>query len=206
MISIDDIKIYLPQYLSASEQDQLFGEIRKFPFNLDSRFYSHPLTREETIYQGDGVKDLLIINLPDQRLGSLPSMIISNTCDIDPTNKRYFQARVLYSPIFVLEKYENLLISQFVNTGKISKQNIESHIATIKKQEITQILYLPEGCGIESESIVFLDRINNCPAESLYKEGNEKIFTLSNYGFYILLIKLSIHFTRVREGISRFTS
>lgn len=31
----------------------------------------------------------------------------------------------------------------------------------------------------------------------------KKIFTLSNYGFYMFLVKLSIHFTRVREGVDR---
>ena len=52
---------------------------------------------------------------------------------------------------------------------------------------------------------LFLDRINNCPIEAVSKEDIDKkrLFTLSNYGFYMFLVKLSIHFTRVREEVDR---
>jgi hypothetical protein len=31
------------------------------------------------------------------------------------------------------------------------------------------------------------------------------LFTLSNFGFYLYLLKLSIHFTRIQEKIDRST-
>jgi len=30
-----------------------------------------------------------------------------------------------------------------------------------------------------------------------------RLFTLSDYGFYLFLFKLSLHLTRIREGVSR---
>ena len=156
MISFEEIQKYLPQYLSSTDQDQLFLDIRKFPNNIDYRFYSAPLTQDENIYQGDGINELLVINLPSNELKFIPSMILSNTCDIDQDNKRLFSSRALYSPIFQLDKYRNSLISDYVSTDELPMQSIEDHIDTIKRQEVTQILYLPVGCGLMNESIVFL--------------------------------------------------
>ena len=55
------------------------------------------------------------------------------------------------------------------------------------------------------ESIVFLDRIVNYPTSSLKLEDLKmnRIFTLGNYGFYLFLLKLSIHYTRIADKIDR---
>ena len=205
MINFEEIKKYLPHYLSAESNSKLFEDLRKFPNNLDDRFYSWRLTKSESYYQGDGVKQLLVMNLPELKPGKLPSIILSNSCDIDPTNRRLFESRISYAPIFQLEKYKNALIKDHVDTGVYKIDVINNHIKNVVKQLTTQILYLPKGCGLENDSIVFLDRINNCPIEELNRcgEGSCKLFTLSNYGFYVFLIKISIHFNRIQEGIDR---
>ncbi len=87
----------------------------------------------------------------------------------------------------------------------LTERSIISHIDDIRKQKISQIFYLPKGGKLENESFVFLDRINNLPS-SYFKEEEIKesrIFTLSDYGFYIFLFKLSVHFTRIRESVQR---
>lgn len=205
MIEFEEIKKYLPQYLSSESQEVLFEDLKKFPNIINDRFYSRPLFRSKSFFQGDGVKQLLVINFPDPQARELPSMILSNSCDIDPDNKRLFPSRLVYAPIFQLEKYKNALIEDHVDNGTYKKSAIENHIQSVKKQLITQILFLPKGCNLQNESLVFLDRLNNCPVEQLNQTNNDslKLFTLSNYGFYLFLIKISIHFTRVQEGIDR---
>lgn len=37
MISIDEIKKYLPQYLSPESERQLFEELKRFPENIDKQ-------------------------------------------------------------------------------------------------------------------------------------------------------------------------
>jgi hypothetical protein len=100
-----------------------------------------------------------------------------------------------------------LLIKSHVDTGKRSIQAINSHVSDIRKQYISHIFYLPKGGNLENDSMIFFDRINNYPSDSI--EGQElpdrRIFTLSDYGFYLFLFKLSVHFTRIRDGVSRFT-
>jgi len=201
MISFEEIERFLPKYLSPTAEQKLFAELEQFPDNIDKRFYSYLLKKKDIIFQGDGIKDLLVINLPDTRTGNAPSMIISNTCDVDPSNLRFFASRILYAPIFNLAKYEKNIIED----GLKDAESVKSHIETIRKQFVSQIFYLPPGGDLQEESIVFLDRIINLPVGYIPKEeiANKKIFTLSDYGFYLFLFKLSIHFTRIREDFER---
>lgn len=49
MIPFEEIKKYLPQYLSVPSQENLFEELKSFPDNIDQRFYSDLLARHTTI-------------------------------------------------------------------------------------------------------------------------------------------------------------
>lgn len=195
----ESIKQFLPKYLSETEQKKLLKEISDFPDNLDSRFYTTVLKSELTIFQGDGIKGLEISNLPSYDYISAKCLITSNTCDIAPENNRLFESRLTYCPIIDLEKYISNLENQKIDSAKI-----DNHIRDLKAQKITQILYLPSNEKIK-ESIVFLDRINNSPTTVITKANikSKRLFTLSNYGFYMLLLKLSISFTRIGEGVNR---
>ena len=64
MISLEEIRKYLPKYLSADVQEDLFAELKTFPDNMDQRLYTKALDGETNIFQGDGMKDLLFVNLP----------------------------------------------------------------------------------------------------------------------------------------------
>lgn len=197
----DDISIYLPRFLSSESTRVLFDCLKDFPHSIDERFYTSFLKEQDLIYQGDGIKNMLVINIPDPQIRPAPSIILSNTCDIDPNNIRPFQTNVLYSPIFNLKKY----LEKLKSTSSKTTNYIDDHIKAIKRQEVTQIFYLPSLRNQIDESIVFLDRVCNCPNDILERESilNDKIFTLSDYGAYLFLLKLSIHFTRIQDRVER---
>ncbi len=67
------------------------------------------------------------------------------------------------------------------------------------------MLYLPIGGSLGYEAVVFLDRINHCSNKSISRENisESRLFMLSNYGFYLFLVKLSIHFNRIQENVDR---
>lgn len=199
MIIEDAIRLFLPKYLSESEQEKLQKEIRGFPNNIDSRFYTDYLKDQLIIFQGDGIKGLKISNLPSENFLSAKCIITSNTCDIDSSNERFFESRLTYCPILSYKKYIKNLENKNISPNKLS-----NHTSAIKKQMISQILYLPANGSLE-ESIVFLDRTNNCNLTQINSEYviENRMFTLSNYGFYMFLLKLSISFTRIRENINR---
>lgn len=202
MISIEDIQIYLPKYLSPESEKSLFKELNNFPENIDDRLYLSPQYIEpDIVYQGDGIDGLLVVNLPESEIRKAPVMIFSNTCDVDVRNRRLFPSTLVYAPIFNLEKYiEGLIEAELKDT-----RSIEDHISLIKKQRITQIFYLPKGEALRNESIVFLGRVNNCDNTFLEREKikDMRLFTLSNYGLYLFIFKLSVYFTRITEGIDR---
>lgn len=205
MIEFSEIEKYLPQYLSKEASENLFSELEGFPENIDDRIYTNYLSKNWIIYQGDGIGGLLSINLPDPALGEVPGMILSNTCDVDVANERLVESRLVYATIFQLEKYKNLLLKKYVETGEKTEEAILGHIDRIKKQYVSHIFYLPPGGKIEHDSIVLFDRVNNVSNSLLDRNDipEKRLFTLSDYGFYLLLYKLSIHFTRVREDVSR---
>ena len=145
----------------------------------------------------------MFVNLPDTKIDKIPAMVLSNTCDINPENKRLFPPNLVYSPIFNLQKYKSALLEE----GN-SKQSVEDHINSIRRQEPTSIFYLPKGGSLESESLVFFDRINSCNIGFVNHTelSSLRLFTLSDYGLYLFVFKLSIHFSRVMEEIDRGAS
>ncbi len=200
-MKIEDIRLFLPKYLSSESERELFSSLKNFPENIDYRLYTNYLEKEENIFQGDGIKDLLVINLPQTNIRPAPCMILSNTCDIDPQNKRLFSSQIVYTPIFNLNKYRSRLLS---NSSK-TKQQIDDHIQAIKRQEITQVFYLPSIYDCLDDSIVFFDRICSCSNKYVSRANlkNQRLFTLSDYGAYLFLLKISIHFTRIQDSVDR---
>jgi hypothetical protein len=197
----DDIKIYLPKFLSADSEKELFDGLKDFPKNLDGRLYTSYLKDSDIIYQGDGLMDLLVVNLPNPDVKPTPSMILSNTCDIALENLRNFPSQVVYSPIFNLKKYHDKLNIK----SKNSKKQIDAHIDSVRHQRITQIFFLPRIEGKIEDSIVFFDRVCNFPNKLIPRNNlkEKRLFTLSDYGAYLFLLKLSIHFTRIKDNVER---
>lgn len=143
-----------------------------------------------------------MINLPDIQIHPVNSIITSNSCDINPANLRMFSSSICYCPIFNLGKYESTLRSTF---GSAYYQKIDQLISEIRSQRITQIFYLPRGGNLQYDGFIFFDKICSCDNNAVPRSDlkNSRLFSLSDYGFYLFIFKLSIHFTRIREGVNR---
>ncbi len=198
----ENLQKYLPRYLSAENYETLLQELKAFPDNMDHRMYTAGL-EQNIIYQGDGIKNLPVVNLMDiehNSVKNIPCLVLSNTCDMDIANKRPFPASMMYTPIVNMRTYiENL------TKYDISEQKIASHIEALKQQKLTQIMYLPANAPQIEESIVFLDRILHIDNRFVKRENLDdlRLFSLSDYGFYLLIFKLSVHFSRIQEKVNR---
>lgn len=195
----DDIKKYLPTYLSQESTKNLFQNLKDFPDNIHNRLYSSILAEEEVL-QGDGLRKMPSIKLPNPEIIEGPVMIISNTCDISFSNHRFTSPYMLYCPVVKLSRYIQILEEE-----KIDIERIASRVEQIKKQHVTDIFYLPKGGHLPEECIAMLDEINSCDSNYLNAQlvREKRLFSLSDYGFYLFLFKLSIHFTRIRENVQR---
>ncbi len=200
-MNIGELKIYLPKYLSSESEKELYQSLRDFPDNIDQRIYTSFLEEEPIIFQGDGLNDMLAIDLPNSELKTVPGIVLSNTCDIDQSNKRNFPAQIMYAPIVDFQKYSELLEKD----PSLSEVQISGHLDALRSQYITQIFYLPKLSGVLKESIVFLDRVFNIGNDFVNRDKlkNIRLFTLSDFGNYLFLFKLSLHFTRIQDKVER---
>lgn len=200
----DSIEIYLPKFLSEESYKKLLEGLENFPNNIDNRIYSDNLRDTNLLYQGDGLREMMVVNLPSTEHKKVNCIVLSNTCDIDPSNKRYHPVQISYSPIFKLNNYKEKLLLDNVD----SSQGIEDHINAIKRQAVSQILFLPGIESVMEDSIVFLDRTLNYPRGLISDDEIQKnrLFVLSDYGAYgayLFILKLSIHFTRIQDNVDR---
>ena len=98
----------------------------------------------------------------------------------------------------MLEKLEKVLYQKF------SEDRISNYISSLRKQQITNAFYLPKSKNLD-EAVAFFDYTNSFDINFVDRESlkEKRLVSLSNYGFYILLLKLSIHFTRIQEKVQR---
>jgi len=126
-------------------------------------------------------------------------IILSNSCDISPKNKRDIPANVVFAPIIKLKSFKSRL-----EQAHISEEKIKSKFSSIRNQMITTLFYLPQGAGLDDEYIALLDDIHTVPYRIFSDQNNRsKLFTLSQVGFYLFVLKLSVHFCRFHEEIAR---
>lgn len=199
-MDLNDIELYLPRYLSEDNMTALKNELIQFGNDKDSgAYFTTRLKDQPYLYQGDGVI-APVCNLPDPKVQNAPVILLSNTCDMDINNKRLNPCRIMYAPILNLDKY----IKALKNNG-ISEERIKNHVTDIKRQLISQILYLPTKAIFDHDSIVMFDRGMSIALSSknITEMLASRMFTLSNYGFYLFLLKISYHFTRIQEKVDR---
>lgn len=191
----EQASIFLPKYLTPEQHRQLYEELRAFPTNTNY-FTQKPDLRDELL-QGDGWTGLVAINFKTRESKPISGVIISNSCDVNADNERALPVNVLFAPIIRLNRYEELL------RKGLDFQRAENVVGDIRRQRVTSLIYLPAFSDVIEESIVPLDDIHSHPLDDFIQQERSKIFTLSQYGFYIFLLKLSIHFSRFQEGVVR---
>ncbi len=125
--------------------------------------------------------------------------ILSNSCDIAPENDRPLPVKAAFAPLMSLDKYAELL------RNVKDPASVENRVATIRRQEVTSLMYLPAPPGADfGESVALLDDLHSeFVSDFLDMESRERVFRLSQAGHYVLLLKLAIHFTRVQDGVIR---
>ncbi len=198
---LSEIEKYLPKYLSQDQQAQLFAELDQFPDNIHKRLYSSQRDADLLIFQGDGIASLPFTEFPTLEVRNVKVMIVSNTCDIQPNNERRFPACIVYCPLIRFNAYRELLLK--AQPKQIDR--IEEHLASVQRQECSSMFYLPAGLRLAEDSIALLDRLAHHQVNSLKFDDlvRDRLFTLSDYGFYLFLFKISIHFTRMRDAVVR---
>jgi len=195
-ICTEAIESHIPYYLTQEQKEGLtkaLSDFKEHPINYYINRYA------EEMLQGDGWHGLDVIRLEDGARNKIKGIVLSNTCDINPGNKRNLPAKITFAPIIKLSNYADLLRA----TG-LERKQIDGKFKAIREQSVTTLFYLPPCDTLDDEYIALLDDIHSIPARTFasYQE-REKLFTLSMVGFYLFLLKLSIHFCRFHEEVER---
>ena len=83
-------------------------------------------------------------------------------------------------------------------------QQINDRFQAIREQRVTTMFYLPKGGSLEEEYVALLDDLHTVPARIFEQVAErKKLFTLSLVGFYLFVLKLSVHFCRLHEEVAR---
>lgn len=152
--------------------------------------------------QGDGWRGFQLFQFETGRRKSVKGIILSNSCDVDPSNLRDIPGRVIFAPLVEFSDYKSVL-----EETNISTEKIQAKIDSIKAQKTTNIFFLPGNGPLKKEYVVHFDTVQSMPLKAhLQNPDREKLFTLSNVGFYMLTFKLSIHFCRLHENVNRKNS
>lgn len=201
-LDIDNLKDQIPYYLTQEQRVGLLRALEDFPQNTNYYLGDYPQDLKEMVLQGDIFKGLPVFNITHEhqfQTKTIKGIILSNSCDISPENDRTRPMKALFAPLIALDKFCNKLLG-----AGVKPESIKSQVEAIKEQKVSNVIYLPQSEAFE-ESIVFLDDIYQMPSGALVDkiQGNDKLITLSQVGFYIFLFKLSIHFCRFHENVSR---
>lgn len=199
---IENLATFLPQYLSADDQKVLLDNLsaisqgdENVPYSLSDYDDQHG----DRMLQGDGWRGFRAYVFQQDEVKSLRGLVLSNSCDVAPENPRATPPRVTFAPLVRLAKFEELLLASGIN-----QHAIDAKIAAIKAQKTSNVFYIPQGGKVDEEYLVRLDEAHSMPL-SIHNgvEEREKLFTLSNAGFYMLAFKLSVHFCRLQENVQR---
>jgi hypothetical protein len=194
-ITTDSIREQIPYYLSQEAKENLVKALDNFPRKIEYYINKYP----NEVLQGDGWDSVDIINFEDANRKLIKAVLLSNSCDVSTENKRDLPIKLTFAPIIKLNSYQNLLIK-----ANLGKQQIEEKINAIKEQKITSLIYLPKGSNLEDDYIALLDDLHTVPYQTFNSHNDKKkLFTLSQVGFYLFNLKLSVHFCRFHEEVQR---
>ncbi len=196
----EQAKLFLPKYLTPEKTKELYVELARFP-NIPS-FYLSREDVEEELLQGDGWRGFIAVKFGSFEPKTVSGIILSNSCDISAENTRYLPVNVLFAPLVSIERFSSALL----NLAEKSTTQIDDILSNIRKQKITNMVYLPSHQDTLRESIILLDDIHAHPLADFLSRDRTFLIRLNQTFFYIFLIKLSIHFSRFMEGVQRFPS
>ncbi|MFW5954847.1 MAG: hypothetical protein ACOCSG_06030 [Guyparkeria sp.] len=197
MFNQDSMEQQIPYYLTRPRAEGLLAELEKFRRSEPIDYFIDGCPEE--MLQGDCWSGLKVVDIRSDRSQCIKGVVLSNSCDVDPGNRRDFPAKIVFAPIVSLDSY----IDRLERAG-VPSSSLEGKLASIRRQRITNLFYLPSGGPLSGEHIVLLDDVHCVPLDYFWAgESGSKVFTLSQVGFYLFVFKLSIHFCRFHEEVQR---
>lgn len=197
-LSGNDLNIYFPAYLTDKAKGKMSKLVRDFAARRSELPYFQDINTD-LLLQGDCLEGVPLYNHLSSKLSERKVMVISNTCDIAPENKRNEAIQVTVAPILKFRGLKDVWRKEGA-----SDERITAALDAIENQENTQYFYLPPSPLIDQKCAVSFARAQSMPIKLIneLKDPLAKL-SLSQAGFWLLTLKLSMHFCRLHEGVKR---
>src|SRR5258708_3360746 len=132
----EKISTFLPKYLSPSQSRELFDALSRYP-DIGNH-YLNPTALSDDLLQGDGWSGLEFVEFDTCQRRGVEGVILSNSCDIDVSNFRASERRLLFAPLIPLGSYESALCAE-----GLDGERLRNVLLDIRRQNVTYIYYLP---------------------------------------------------------------
>lgn len=175
-------------YIHPGHKKEFFACLQGFPAGIDKWLYGIPEDKG-SLYQGDILVDVPVCFVDED--GDIIKAtdrvaMISNTCDLQPGHKE----TVIASLILTLADHEKFLRQN-------DEKGVDEILRSIRENNVFSYFYLPKSDDFPESFIDFstMVTINSDYMNSTYPD--KRVLSLSPYGFYLLLIKLTFHLARM---------
>ncbi|MBX3103162.1 MAG: hypothetical protein KF690_11685 [Bacteroidetes bacterium] len=194
----------LPSYLVEPRRSSFSDALKQFNNENDEINYGNFYSADTSVkqwFQGDIIANIRYPywdnkqNIYSKKYASL-GILVTNTCDLDPSNSRISNKEAVFAPMVSIEEYLKNL--------EIESQKNNQIILELKKQRISNLLFLP-GFGDHSGYVARLDKLFSFPSKELnsdlyFSQRNALLKArLSLFGLYLFVLKISYHFCRLPE-------
>jgi hypothetical protein len=199
----------LPSYFTSIDKSRIRKALEQFFEDKDKLDYTDFFSQEKETFlmQSDVVHSVVGIDWNDEegryKTGYTPAILISNSCDVTIENDRTINSKeALFAPIMSVADHLRL----WTERGS-TPQQLDNFQRTLKRQEYTNLFYLPPNPVNGKDYMVRLDKIHWVPQTQL--KGviedleNNRFISLSDWGYYLFLTKITLHVCRVPEEIER---
>ena len=196
MPSVNDAETYMPYWLSARDRQQMYEQLRA----LESLPYYSNHGVGESWLQGDLLAGFPYWHHEDgqMRMAKAKVLVISNSCDIAPENDRSMAVSMSVVPIYSSTTLNSVFSRQGLSDGQVNAK-----MDAIRKQEVTSMFFLPASSNLVGDSIADFSRVQSIPYELAAESAPGRLEVLSQPGHWLLLVKLAIHFCRLRDEVRR---
>jgi hypothetical protein len=202
---------FIPSYLSPQVKERLKQGLHDFYYRISSedggRNYEGFYSMEgndfpKYLMQSDLLNSIKTVDWDTDKndfiSGFYRAMLVSNTCDITEENVRSTNIKnALFAPIIPVKEVLDSFAEEF------NPDQVKGFYNSLKKQEHSNLFYLPPNHKNGKDYIVFLDKIHWLPASELtpltLDLNKSRFISLSTWGYYLFVLKLSFHLCRLEE-------
>lgn len=195
----ESLRRQIPSYLTGSDKQELIKNLEAITAKKSVSYFTNLEQLRSEVLQGDGWRGFELFIFETGKKTAVRGIVLSNSCDVSPENERQAPSKIVFAPLVKLSTFRKLLES-----SKINEERIQAKIDAIKAQKTSNVFYIPASGVVSEDYVIRLDDLHSMPAQTLLaSQSKEKLFTLSQTGFYVFVFKLSVHFCRFQENVNR---